>query len=235
MAEEPTQNNKKGSSKIWMVIVGVLVVAVIVVLAYVALSDQSSTGGETTNPTPVPPEISVPTAAPGTALVTANVGVNVRSGPSTDYPSYGVAPAGSQAQAIGISQDGGWWNIAVNPQNIPPGNAWVSSEYVTAQNTENLPVVEAPALPPPAEVPPAGENEPKVTAVDVVYVRSGPGTEYPSYGLASLGKTGKVVGKSADGGWWAVELPTTVAPDGMGWVSADWVVAENVENVPVIN
>jgi len=174
MSDESTQNNEKGSSKIWMIILGVFIIAVIVVLAHVALSDQSGTNGVITNPTPVPPEVSVPTAAPGTALVTANVGVNVRSGPSTDYPSYGVAPAGSQAQAIGISPDGGWWNIAVNSQNIPPGNAWVSAEYVTAQNTENLPVVEAPPLPPPAEVPPADQpalvhrQDPVLAALDKI-------------------------------------------------------------------
>ena len=235
MSDQPTQDNESGSSKVWMVIIGVVVIIVIAILAYVALSNQDSTTTGNANPTPVPPEVSVPTPAPGAAVVTANDAINVRSGPSTDYPSYGVAPAGSQAQVIGVSPDGGWWNIAVNPQVIPPGNAWVSGQYVTAQNAENAPVAEPPALPPPAEVPPAGANDPKVTTTDVVNVRSGPGTEYPIYGLAPLGTTGSVVGKSSDGGWWAVDLPTTISPDGIGWVSADWVIAENVENVPVIN
>lgn len=65
-------------------------------------------------------------------------------------------------------------------------------------------------------MPPAGPDDFKVAAVEVVNVRSGPSTDYPSYGLAPQSATGKVVGISEDAGWWAVELPTTISPDGIG-------------------
>ena len=226
--------NQSGSSKILWVIVAVVAVVVVAVLAYIILGNQADTPSSGPNATPLPPTVAAPTPLPDTASVTANVEINVRSGPGTNYPSYGVAPTGAQAPVIGVSPDGSWWNISVNPANIPAGNAWVSAEYVTAQNTENVPVVQPPPPPPGAEVPTPGPDDPKVTTIDVVNVRSGPGLNYPVYGLAPKGASGKVVGVSEDGGWWAVELPTTIAPDGIGWVSADWVNAENTENVPVI-
>jgi uncharacterized protein YraI len=234
MSDQTNKKNKSGPSKTLIIIIAVVAVVVIAVLAFLAFGNQNSAPIEGANPTPMPPTVVAPTPLPDSASVAANIAVNVRSGPGTNYPAYGVAPEGAQAAVIGVSPDGGWWNISVKPENVPSGNAWVSGEYVTAKNTENVPVVQPPPPPPGAEVPAPGPDDPKVTTTEVVNVRTGPGTNYPIYGLAPKGATGKAVGKSEDGGWWAVELPTTVSPDGMGWVSADWVVAENTENVPVI-
>jgi uncharacterized protein YraI len=234
MSEQMNTENGSNSSRTLIIIIAVVAVVIIAVLAFVYFSNQQSTPAEGSNPTPLPPEVGVPTPLPDSPSVTADVAINVRSGPGTNYPTYGVAPAGSQAPVIGVSPEGGWWNISVNPQNIPAGNAWVSGEFVTAQNTENVPVVQPPPPPPGAEVPAPGPDDPKVTTTEVVNVRSGPGLTYPIYGLAPKGATGKAVGVSEDAGWWAVELPTTVSTEGIGWVSADWVIAENTENVPVI-
>ena len=234
MSNETNTENGPGSSKVWWIIIAGAAVVVIVVLAFIFFGNQGATPSEGTNPTPAPPEVVVPTPAPDVASVTANVEINVRSGPGTNYPAYGVAPTGSQAEVSGVSPDGGWWNISVKPENIPAGNAWVSAEYVTAQNTENGPVVQPPP-PPPETAPPTPEpGEPTVTTTDVVNVRSGPGTNYSIYGLAPKGASGKVVGISEDSGWWAVELPTTTAPDGMGWVSAAYVTTANTDGVPVV-
>ncbi len=84
-------------------------------------------------------------------------------------------------------------------------------------------------------VPPdAGAGEPTATVTSPVgaNVRTGPGTQYPGIGVAPLGTTGRVVGVSEDGGWWAVYVPG--APGNQGWVAASTVQVENVENVPVI-
>lgn len=227
-------SNHSGSSKTLWIILAIVAVVAVALLAYVFLGNQADTPSSGANATPLPPTVVAPTPLPDTASVSANIEINVRSGPGTYYPSYGVAPMGAQAPVIGVSPDGGWWNISVNPQNVPAGNAWVSAEYVTAQNTDNVPVVQPPPPPPGAEVPVPGPDDSKVTTTDVVNVRSGPGLNYPVYGLAPKGASGKAVGVSEDGGWWAVELPTTIAPDGIGWVSADWVIPENTDNVPVI-
>ena len=77
-------------------------------------------------------------------------------------------------------------------------------------------------------------DAPVAEAIDTINVRSGPGTDYPSYGLAKPGSRARVIGVSADGAWWVIELPDYVAPDGRGWVSADYVTVTNAEDVPII-
>ena len=73
--------------------------------------------------------------------------------------------------------------------------------------------------------PPTGA--PTATTIDYVNVRSGPGTSYPVLVVAPPGATGEVTGKSSDGAWWQVKIPTQFSADGLGWVSADWVVTQN--------
>ncbi|MFC1996708.1 META domain-containing protein [Chloroflexota bacterium] len=87
------------------------------------------------------------------------------------------------------------------------------------------PITENPELP---------EDAPTAEAIDTVNVRSGPSTDYPSYGLASAGDRAIILGVSEDGLWWVVELPTYVAPDGRGWISAGYVIATNADDMPVI-
>jgi uncharacterized protein YraI len=82
------------------------------------------------------------------------------------------------------------------------------------------------------EAPPAGA--PTVTANTPVNVRSGPGTEYPIYGGLQAGEVAAVVGKNQDGSWWAIDIPTSYAPDGIGWVSGAYVTATNTESVQPI-
>ena len=232
--QTPNNNNDSGSSKTLIIILVIAAVVVLGIVAYLVFANKPASTPPGAVPTPIPPTVVVPAPPPDVPSVTATTAINVRIGPGTNYPAYGVAPQGAQAEVIGVSPDGGWWNIKVASELIPAGNAWVSNDYVTTSNTENVPVVEPPQPPPDAELPPADPNGPRVTALDAVNVRSGPGTEFPAYGVAPKGATGTVLGKSADGKWWAVEAPKAYTPDGMGWVSADWVLAENVEDVPVL-
>ena len=88
-------------------------------------------------------------------------------------------------------------------------------------------VVDLPA-PDPAPATPKG----RVTGAQALNIRSGPGVAFPVIGVARNGDEGEIVGRSADGRWWAVSLPA--APGGIGWASADFVLATNAENVPVI-
>lgn len=88
-------------------------------------------------------------------------------------------------------------------------------------------VVDLPA-PPPEPATPRG----RVTGAQALNIRSGPGVAFPVIGVARNGDEGEIVGRSADGRWWAVSLPA--APGGIGWASADFVLATNAENVPVI-
>ena len=81
---------------------------------------------------------------------------------------------------------------------------------------------------PPAPAVPTG----RVTAPNGVNVRTGPGTNFPVIGLAPFGREGEIIGRSADGSWWVVAVPS--AAGGMGWVSASFVAASDAADVPVI-
>ncbi len=83
-------------------------------------------------------------------------------------------------------------------------------------------------LPEPEPAVPTG----RVNSPQGLNIRSGPGSNFPVIGFAQDGDEGEIVGRSADNRWWAAAVPS--APDGIGWVSADFVIATNAENVPVI-
>ena len=72
----------------------------------------------------------------------------------------------------------------------------------------------------------------RVVGAQTLNVRSGPGTVFPVVGVARHGDEGEIVGRSADGSWWAVAAPSL--PGGVGWVSANYVLATNIEKVPVL-
>jgi len=72
----------------------------------------------------------------------------------------------------------------------------------------------------------------RVVAPAGVNIRSGPGVNFPVIAAARDGDEGEIVGRDAGSRWWAAAIPSL--PDGIGWVSADFVIATNVENVPVI-
>ncbi|MCL4857844.1 MAG: META domain-containing protein [Caldilineaceae bacterium] len=93
-------------------------------------------------------------------------------------------------------------------------------------------VVDLPAPPPPPPAPEPATPRGRVTAGQGVNIRSGPGTNFPVIGFARYGDEGEIIGRSADGRWWAASAPTL--PGGVAWVSADFVAASNAENVPVI-
>lgn len=91
-------------------------------------------------------------------------------------------------------------------------------------------VVDLPAPEPEPEQPavPTG----RVSGAATLNIRSGPGTSFPVVAVAREGDEGTIVGRSADGGWWAVHAPSL--PGAVGWVSAQFVIATNAENVVVI-
>ena len=101
-------------------------------------------------------------------------------------------------------------------------------------NIDTVPVIATPELPPPVQPAPPPAGAPAATAIDFVNLRSGPGTNYAILGMVAPGTTGEVVGKSQDGLWWQVRVPTSFASTGVAWVSAAWVTTTNTANVPVV-
>lgn len=110
--------------------------------------------GPPETPGPVP-TVGIPTPAPQEpyGVVTAPAGVNVRSGPGTNYPLIGTAPFGAEGAIIGMSADGRWWVTPI--QGAANGQGWVSVNYVQAFNAGNVPVIPSPPPPLPTPTPTA--------------------------------------------------------------------------------
>jgi uncharacterized protein YraI len=183
----------------------------------------------------LPPNVDVPAPPPSQGGIGVAIEpINVRSGPGSQYPSYGVVPIGTEGQIIGVSEDGNWWVVAISTTVDPSGQGWVSAAYVLARDVEGVPVVPTPEMPPITDLPPVEGDVPVGTALEAINVRSGPGTEFPSYGIAPQGATGEVTGVLADGTWYQIKAPA-LSPDGIAWVAAAYVTVTNAENIPVVS
>ena len=98
---------------------------------------------------------------------------------------------------------------------------WIYGPFVTAVDTEDVPVVTGDAI-----VPPAG---PFVIVNGDMNVRGGAGTSHPVVGAATSGQEYPITGKNPEGDWWKIDL------DGQeGWIFAPYVTAVNAENVAMV-
>lgn len=179
------------------------------------------------------PGFSMPGPGEGLPTVVAIEPINVRSGPGSQYKSYGVVSIGTRGELIGISEDGEWWVVRVSIEYAPDGRGWVKDEFVEVTNAENLPVIPTPPLGD-LEFPPPDTGSPTATVLLPVNVRSGPSTDYPSFGIAPTGAFAQVVGISEDQLWWVVKIPVDLSAEGQGWVSADYVEVTGGADAPVI-
>lgn len=183
---------------------------------------------------PVPPTVEFVAPGPSDPQATAIANVFVRTGPGTNFPAYGIAPTGTTGRVIGVSEDGQWWVVRINPQLVGVGFGWVMAQYTQASNVEGVQTIKSPAAPTTAPPPAPPSGAAVATAVEPINVRSGPGTNFPVLVVAPAGSSGEVSGVSADGGWWQVIISTQYSPTGFGWVSASYVITQNTGNVPVV-
>jgi hypothetical protein len=100
------------------------------------------------------PTVSIPTvtSSPFGPMATVNSDqeqINVRGGPSQDYPIVGVLVAGQRVPALGRSPGGDW--VQIFYPGIEGGVAWVYAYLVTVDGT--LPIVEPPPTPTPRVTP----------------------------------------------------------------------------------
>ena len=104
----------------------------------------------TPEPTPMPP-----TETPAIPSIVAGAdGVNVRTGPGTNFTRVGYLDPGTEARVIG--RYGDWWQIEHDG-----GLGWVYSEIVTASNADSVAQVQPP--PSPTPVPPTETPVPTAT------------------------------------------------------------------------
>jgi len=175
----------------------------------------------------------VPEPQAGQASATANYNTLIYGGPGTNYVTYGALLGSKKAVVVGKSEDSLWWVIDVPVAVNKVG--WVSAGWVTVQGVEGVSVLSAPPVPPTTALVPPGPNDPQATSLVNTYVRTGPGDNYPAYGVAEAGRTALVLGKSTDSQWLVVRLNPEVVGAGFGWAALQNVQAVNTENVPIID
>ena len=122
--------------------------------------------------------------------------VNFRSGPGTNYNSKAVIGSGT---GIIVTDTGNSQWYAVRLTNGSAG--YIYAEYIRI--TGNVGTPSAPAEPTPAPSNPEAEQSAKTT--EYVNFRTGPGTNYSSKGVISLGTTVTVTDTS-NSQWYAVRL-----------------------------
>ncbi len=205
-----------------------------VTASYVTLSNPDNQAIATLQPPLLPPSVNAPPPAAGAPSATMLETTTIRSGPTLEFPVFGVSPTGAQAEISGKSEDGEWWAIKLPTSTAPDGLGWVFSAYVSTQNAGSVPVLKTPELP--KKITPAapGSGAPAAITIEPVHVRSGPGNAFPSYGAVPIGSILSVVGVSTDGEYWIVNLPSEIASDNRGWVPARYCKSENTANVPVV-
>ena len=101
------------------------------------------------------PTVAIPTvtSSPLGPMVTVNMDqeqINVRAGPSQDYPIVGVLEQGEKVPALGRSVGGDWVEIAYPV--VDGGVAWVYAYLVTISGGE-LPIIVPPSTPTPQVTP----------------------------------------------------------------------------------
>lgn len=184
-----------------------------------AAAPPTPTATETPTLEPAAPAEPTPAAAEVVirGQVTVHGDMNVRAGPGTEYPVVGGATLGQEFAVTGKNADGDWWQIDL--EGLP---GWIFAPYVTAVDTENVPVVAAGE----AEM---MEKRAFVTVNGDMNVRNGPGTNYAVIGPATYGQEYDITGQSEDGEWWRIEYNGQT-----GWIFAPFVEAAGAENVATV-
>ena len=157
---------------------------------------------EPTTPAPAEPPTATPLPETPTplpkpqAVITLN-NLNIRSGPSTSYPSIGRGAAGQRLEITGRNADSSWWQICC----VNSKNAWVSAQYVRVEGNAGAVEVVKDIAPPPTQAPrptapPAQPTTPPAAAA--IFGQAGleiRDADDTSFGIVTfwgrLGKTGE--------------------------------------------
>ena len=182
----------------------------------------------------LPTTVNFPAPASSAPQVVMREPATLRSGPTLEFPVFGVAPTGSRAEVIGQSEDREWWAIRLPTSLTSDGVGWVAKVFTTAANVGNVRVIPTPNLP--RNITPAApaSGAPSLITIEPLSVRTGPGSPFGSIGQVARGTVMAIVGISPDREWYVVNIPTSIDRSGQGWVAVRFVQANNVGNLRVI-
>ncbi|MCE7983312.1 MAG: SH3 domain-containing protein [Caldilinea sp. CFX5] len=80
-------------------------------LIFQATTTTPATNPDVTNPEPLPIPAASAVISTAVQLIQANVNVNIRSGPGTNFGIVGKVFAGQSAQVTGVMPDQSWWRV----------------------------------------------------------------------------------------------------------------------------
>ncbi len=146
--------------------------------------------------------------------------LNIRSGPGANYTVVATVPGGTELDITASTPDRIWFQV-----RGAFGSGWVNSEFVIFRGVfANVPILRY------AEV--AGETTgAEVIVSSPVNVYMGRGVDSGVLGIAPLGLTLPVIGRTLDGSW--LQVQTALGP---GWVLASTVtVRGNIGQVPIVS
>ena len=172
-----------------------------------------------TLPAPVPSAVTESNISPVEGTTTTQL--NVRAGTSTANESLGMIGPFVQVQVIGRDASGSWYQIIYAESET--GKGWVRAEYVQVNAPAEIPLVETAA---------GSGSAVSALVIQKVNVRNGPGTGYELLGVLNSNDVVFITGKDPGGAWIQIEFAS--APDGKGWVTAEFLQVGNIEAVPLI-
>jgi uncharacterized protein YraI len=160
------------------------------------------------------------TATPSPIDGTLTIKVNVRSGPATSYAALGQSDAGGKVQIMLKDATGSWYQILYPA--APGGIGWVSAQYVTLAAGMQVPLAAKPT--------PTG---PQGRVLQILNVRSGPGTTYDSLGMLQPNTTVALTGKDATASWFQISYPKGAG--GRAWVTSQYIQTDASGQLPVLD
>jgi uncharacterized protein YraI len=170
-----------------------------------------------TQPAPLPIPTEAPNLPPVEGMTTTQV--NVRAAPSTASASLGLISIFAKVQITGRDTSGSWYQIVYAESEA--GKGWVRAEYVQVDAKAEIQLVET-----------ASGSGSVVNGIVLqkVNVRSGPDIASELLGVLNSNDLVFITGRDAESKWIQIEFAS--APDGKGWVTAEFLQAENLESVP---
>jgi uncharacterized protein YraI len=154
---------------------------------------------------------------------TTTTQVNVRAGPSTASESFGLVGPFVQVQVVGKDASGSWYQVIYAGSET--GKGWVRAEYVQANASAEIPMVETTS---------SSGSAVSGLATQKINIRNGPGTEYELLGVLNPNDVVFITGKDPGGTWVQIEFASATSSGGKGWVTVEFLKVGNIENVPLI-
>ena len=204
---------------------------------YAAYTDGSNTNEvPEIEPPPVPPTlVFAPPDISEAAYVRFQETIYAYSGPGEEFPVYGVIQQGEIARTFEKTDDQEWWQIIVYSNLVPPNLTWVDTKYVEVRRASTVAAKEAPPPPLVSELPVPDQGTPRAIPMAPVFLRSGPGIQYPTLGVASAGLPVSITAISPNFEWWQVIVPSNVSLNERAWIAASFTSSMDTDNIPTVD